>query len=253
MRMDAKIWQELPEDLLLMILGRLPVRLSVKLRTVCKRWNHLLCCRDTLQRIMDANLSNPMPPMSPIPGFLVQIWTFEHQLETWVIEGNGSEVYRVRLRDREVVNACNSLIFCYHIEGDDHDFSIENPATRTSTRLPCPDQYYWTFNAMAFDASSRRATVVVGTNNYAWIGKDAMNIMEMEIYDSDSNAWSSISMTVPEFINPIDRGIYSRGKFYWLTGWSSASQRVVAFTVADRLWEEIPLPEGAHGPRPYQI
>jgi F-box interacting protein len=193
---------------------------------------------------MDANFPNPMPPMSPIPGFLVQIWTFDHQHEAWVIEGNGSEVYRVRLRKREVVNACNSLIFCYDVEGDEHVFSIENPATRTSTRLPRPDEYDWLFNAMAFDASSRRATVVVGTNNYARIGKDYMNIMEMEIYDSDSNAWSSISMTVPEIINPMDRGIYSRGKFYWLTSGSRTSHRVVAFTVADRLWEVIPLPEG---------
>ena len=37
----------------------------------------------------------------------------------------------------------------------------------------------------------------------------------MSIYDSNSNAWTRVSTTVPARIGPNGKGIYSKGKFYW--------------------------------------
>jgi hypothetical protein len=80
--MEAEIWQRLQEDLLNMILARLPMRVLGKMRTVCKQWNYLLSSRDALQGIV------PIWSLHSTPGFLIQIhWDWKDDVESWAIEG----------------------------------------------------------------------------------------------------------------------------------------------------------------------
>jgi F-box interacting protein len=68
--------------------------------------------------------------------------------------------------------------------------------------------------------------------------------MEMCIYDSESNAWTVVSMMVPNHFRPWEKGIYSKGKFYWHVFTVDPCNFILAFNIADGLWTEIPLPEG---------
>jgi hypothetical protein len=78
--MEAELWQRLPEDLLSMVLARLPMRVLGKMRTVCKQWNYLLSSRDALQRIV------PNWSLHSTLGFLIQFqWDFKDDVEScWV-------------------------------------------------------------------------------------------------------------------------------------------------------------------------
>jgi hypothetical protein len=117
--MEAELWQRLPEDLLSMVLARLPMRVLGKMRTVCKQWNYLLSSRDALQRIV------PNWSLHSTPGFLIQFqWDLKDDVESWVMEGCGSDIYKVALN--HIVADTGKSIFCCHRMGDRKDFSIGN-------------------------------------------------------------------------------------------------------------------------------
>lgn len=232
--------EALPDDLWRSILARLPVRDVARMRIICKGWKDLLPPGDALQRI-DPNFS-----VNSIPAFLIQLfWDPQHQ-ETWVIElangGRGINFYKSPSPNgRIVVDACRSICFCMRNEEDRLDLSLCNPATRTWRQLPRPahNDPNWDFNAMTFDATLRRCTVLLGYNN---VEEGGGRLMVLEIYDSESNAWTRVSMRALRFIQPRGKGLYSNGKFYWIIEWN-AMYFMVALAIAERSWTEIRLPE----------
>ena len=246
METQTHIWDALPDDLLRSILARLPVRDVARMRIVCKRWKCLLPPGDALRRI-DPNFS-----VNSTPAFLIQLyWDPQHQ-ETWVIElahGGGSDIsiYRCPFPNgRIVVDACGSICLSMR-KGDRLDLSLYNPATRTSRQLPRPahnDQFWahngqiWDFSAVTFDAKLRRCTVLLGQNNLEEVTE---NLMALQIYDSDSNAWTRVSIKVPFNIEPGSQGFYSNGKFYWIIV-EGGIYCMVAFDIAESGWTEIRLP-----------
>jgi hypothetical protein len=233
--MEAELWQRLPEDLLSMVLARLPMRVLGKMRTVCKQWNYLLSSRDALQRIV------PNWSLHSTPGFLIQFqWDLKDDVESWVMEGCGSDIYKVALN--HIVADTGKSIFCCHRMGDRKDFSIGTPGTGNWRHLPLPPATLdYGFSGMAFDSSTRRCTLLLG-NYIQWREGDDNRRIEMCIYDSESNAWTPVSMMVPQHIRPYGKGIYSKGKFHWVSFSPSPGQVIVAFNIADGLWTEIPLP-----------
>lgn len=76
-------------------------------------------------------------------------------------------------------------------------------------QLPRP-AHNWDFSAMIFDATLTRCTVLLGYNNVR--GRSG-NSTVLEIYDSESNAWTRVSMEAPRFIQPRGQGLYSNVKF----------------------------------------
>eukprot|EP00253_Pinus_taeda_P020316 PITA_20316 len=206
------------DDLLRSILAMLPVRDVARMRIVCKRWKDLLPHGDALQRIV------PNFSVNSIAAFLIQLY--------WVPI--------IRRQGRIIVDAWRSMCFCMRNE-DRLDLSICNPATRTWRQLPRPDHNdpNWDFSAMTFDPTLRRCTVLLGYNN---VHERGGNLMVLEIYDSESNAWTRVSMEAPRFIQPRGKGLYSNGKFHWIIQWN-AMYFMVALAIAERSWTEITLPE----------
>jgi len=239
--MEAELWQKIQEDLLNMILARLPMRVIGKMRTVCKQWNYLLSSRDALQRIV------PNWSLHSTPGFLIQFqWDWKDDVEYWAIEGSGSDIYRVPLLNHIVVNTCKS-IFCCHIKGDRLDLSIGTPGTRTWRQLPRPPTSGSLFTGMAFDSSTRHCTLLLGNYYIDRRGQQGPRdniIIAMSIYDLESNAWTAVSMVVPYNIRPCGKGIYCHGKFHWAAHTPNRQNLIVAFSIADGLWTAIPVPEG---------
>jgi F-box interacting protein len=236
LEMEAEIWQRLPEELLCMVLAKLPMRVLGKMRTVCKQWNYLLSLRDALQRIV------PNWSLHSTLGFLIEIHWDWNDMEYWAIEGRGSDVYTVPLLNYTFVDTCKG-IFCCHRKGDPLDLFIGIPGTRIWRHLPRPPTPIYFFSGMAFDSSTRRCTLLLGYYS-AWRGQQGQHDnrrIEMCIYDSESNAWNVVSMMVPHHFRPWGKGIYSKGKFYWA---ADPRNSIVAFNIADGLWTEIPPPEG---------
>lgn len=219
-----------------MIFGRLPIRVLCKMRTVCRHWNYLLSSRVAFERLA------PIWSLRSTPGFLIQIhWNPKDDVDSWVIEERGSDMYKVPLLNHAIVNSCKS-IFCCHRKGDMLDLFIGIPGTRRNwVHLPPPPIPAFTFNGLAFDSSTRRCTLLLGRYSFSH------RRIVMCIYDSQSNAWTQVSMMVPDHIRPTGKGIYCNGKFYWVSlppnPLNPIPNLMVAFNIADGLWTEIPLPQ----------
>jgi len=233
--METEIWCRLPKELLHMILARLPIRVLGKMRTVCKQWKYLLSSRDAFEGLV------PIWSLCSTPGFLIQIhWNPKDDVDSWAIEKRGSDMYKVPLLNHVVVNTCKG-IFCCHRKGDMLDLSIGIPGTRNWLQLPRPSIPAFVFNGLAFDCSTRHCTLLLGRYS------NSRRRIVMCIYDSESNAWTQVSMMVPDHIRPTGKGIFCNGKFYWVSLPPNPPNPIpnimVAFHIADRLWTEIPLPQ----------
>jgi len=242
--MEAEIWQRLPDELLHMILAKLPIRVLGKMRAVCKQWKHLLSSRDAFEGLV------PNWSLCSTPGFLIQIhWDSKDDVEFWVIEGcsTGSHIYKVPLLNCIVLDSCKSIVCC-HERGDRLALSIGIPGTKNWRHLPRPPLPGYTFSGMVFDSSRSRCTVLLGYSllNHQLQQGQGVNrrMMEMCIYDSESNAWTRHSTMVPDHISPFDKGIFCQGKFYWTAVTLDSRIFIAAFNIADGVWTEIPLPQG---------
>lgn len=72
----------------------------------------------------------------------------------------------------------------------------------------------------------------------------------MEIYDSGTNGWAKLEITNPPIsISPFGKGIYSRGKFYWINNSKVDGIRlmfrldIVAFNITEISWDIIGQPQ----------
>lgn len=93
-------------------------------------------------------------------------WGHEQDVETWVIEGNGSQIYKVPLHII-VADVSKSLLCSICVP---HAY-LSNPTTgtwRCLTLLSREGQVpvYLFFHTMAFDVSTRRYIVIVGEHNF---------------------------------------------------------------------------------------
>lgn len=254
--MEVNIWRNLPEDMLFMILARLPLRNIVGLKPVCKRWNYVLSSfmgnpNPNPLQVMDPNL-----PLRSDPGFLLHLywhmgeaeeWERETGRGTWVIEGNGSQIYRIPLE--AIVMEVSKSVLCSILAEDtfksNPDFYLSNPATGTWRRLTLPSRegqrpLYMFFTAMAFDVSTRRCTVIVGGHCDDQSG--GIHKIAMEIYDSESDVWTRVYTLVSRYIQPHGSGVHRGGKFYW-RHCLGVHDRLAVLTVADMTWKIMQMPQ----------
>ncbi|GLJ51607.1 hypothetical protein SUGI_1096860 [Cryptomeria japonica] len=257
--MDNKIWSELPEELLMLVLCSLPPLISRNFRVVCKRWQDIL-------------LPSLVPSSSP--AFLVGATFSSKRANThrlYILDSQPLGVYPFSLdflgHERfSVLTSCKGILCCRssYKQGGPSFFYIFNPLTRKSLSLrpPCnpkrlppdPNRFphmrssfnfvrYLGFYGLAFDSATRRCILVIGYNNPI---NGERNNMEMQIYDSYTNEWTLINMNLSNPIIPSRGGIYSNGHFYWINGDSSMiiSFHLAVFNVANRNWSIIQLPSG---------
>eukprot|EP01018_Ginkgo_biloba_P028393 Gb_19347 [translate_table: standard] len=189
---------EISDDLLILVLARLPTLVVGRLRAVCRRWNLLLSSNNAFQRLT----SNV--PLSSNSAFLVGRLRPSHWINSLnnnlFVLGQGfptSHPHRLSLKflsssdSINVVASCKSLLCCSKDEAPNL-FYICNPATRTWIQLPPPnDLKVWDFIALAFDSSTRHCTLVIGRKH---IMQEQNNTI-VEIYDSETNAWTKLQMT----------------------------------------------------------
>ncbi|GLJ51601.1 hypothetical protein SUGI_1096720 [Cryptomeria japonica] len=259
--MDTKIWSELPEELLMLVLSSLPTLIGRNFGLVCKRWQDLL-----LPSPMFREISSTLVPSSS-PAFLVGATYSPYRGKThrlYLLDSQPLGVYPFSLdflgRGRfSVLTSCKGILCCRssHTQGGPTLYYIFNTLTRTSLSLrPPPDHKrlppyrspsdfvrYLGFYGLEFDSATRSCILVIGYNNPI---NGEMNNMEMQIYDSYTNEWSLINMNLSNPIIPSRGGIYSKGSFYWINGDSSMiiTFHLAVFNVANRNWSIIELPSG---------
>ncbi|KAH9318115.1 hypothetical protein KI387_019884 [Taxus chinensis] len=230
----AKICSELPEEIVLMILAKLPCGSLPKMRGVCKAWKEVLCSRDALAKIY------PDMEISSSPAFLLQ---FRGGLPNFILEGSSVDFRKLPSSDmgRVVEIACKGIYCCSYGRRSGARFRLWvcNPGTKTYKRIPYPSIITrdWDFIGMSFNFSTKKCDLVLGLNFHY-----GHKILEM--YNSKSNAWTSVSMTVEDGIHPIGVGVFSKGKYYWMQGRGPFSNgEIVQLNVQQNCWIKIACPQ----------
>ncbi|KAH9309125.1 hypothetical protein KI387_037036 [Taxus chinensis] len=250
----AWLHDDLPEDLILRILALLPIRSQVKMRSVCKRWNHLLRTRQFQE------LYKTIPPSScSTTAFCIQ----EGGWQLWVImpELNTDAAYKLpsmpmvmaKAPDEHTIPsrirlAANSICGSW-LNKKDVDYTVFflcNPATASWRILPRPshkfvnDMKYSLFYAIGFPASSNGCTLVVGKCIDS-ISTDRTEIT-IEVYDSECNTWADpiyLSFDAEDDIFPVGRGFYSEGRF--IGKMMGKGGQVWEFSVGEPHLKKLPL------------
>eukprot|EP01018_Ginkgo_biloba_P028398 Gb_19345 [translate_table: standard] len=79
----------------------------------------------------------------------------------------------------------------------------------------------------------------------------------VEIYDSETNAWTKLQMTTKRSVCPQGEGLYSKGRFYWMNatflGMIMSRTDVVALNVQDKGWDLVKNPQTPNGPYSEQM
>ncbi|GLJ45849.1 hypothetical protein SUGI_0965250 [Cryptomeria japonica] len=225
MEMEIGVWRNLPDEIALNIIARLlPRRSLVRLRSVCKEWNEILSSYKAMQTMYpNIHLSSPS-------AFLFQCYVRKTGTEhTWVLEGNG-EFYHASDDSYRVEIACTNM-FCFL--ADDCTYYICDEESRgTWTRITGDtDRIY----GIAFDFCTEQFIMVTGYYR-----------QDIRVYDSSSNSWKDCKFSLGDSDDfwPSEKGVYHRGRFYWLDH-GSCNGGVVELNVSERRWTKISPPEDA--------
>ncbi|KAK9086242.1 hypothetical protein Syun_028636 [Stephania yunnanensis] len=233
-----------PEEVVLQILARLPVKPLFRFKSVCKVWYRLVSDKYFVQLYNNVSVDNPMVLVELLRSFNVQ------PSYICVDRMRGvSEFSLDFLKDRVKVKAsCNGLLCCASIP-DKGIYYVCNPMTRDYRLLPRtrerpmtrfhPDNEA-TLVGLAYDLCNQKFKVVLA-GFYRPFGRRPLDSFICLVYDSDSNAWTrSLSSQTEEFTH-MNRNqvVYANGLLHWLT---YSCLYILALDLNSLEWRKIPLP-----------
>lgn len=235
----------LPDDVVLLILARLPVKSLFRFKTVCKLWRRLPSEKHFIDLYSQTSAKDPT--------LLIEIPDPIRLLSNLVSVDRFREVTSLSLdflNDRVKVRAsCHGLLCCASVRNRGV-YYICNPMTREFRPLPrtrerpftrCQPEYEATLVGLAFDPFSWRFHVVLA-GLHRHFGHRARDQFFCQVFDSENNTWSrSISCLYEEFTH-MNRSqvVFSGDSLHWLT---HCCTYVLVFYLKGRVWGKIWMPE----------
>ncbi|XP_052205735.1 putative F-box protein At3g16210 [Diospyros lotus] len=215
----------LPEDLIVNIFSRLPVKTLVRFRCACKRWNELIRSPDFVDIHFNANNQNEGARRGSITHHI-----------------NGGAIFSVRVNEAtadlslpvpdveravDVVGSSNGLV-CLVVRP--WDYALWNPATREFRFLPKPEaKLGGRFNSLGsgfvFDPKSKDYKVAIITVR----NDNGRYITQVDVFTLSSNSWKSIRLNLPSEVLRISsvRPVFVNGCSYWIAvlPWEGKNRR----------------------------
>ncbi|PIA61324.1 hypothetical protein AQUCO_00300694v1 [Aquilegia coerulea] len=234
-----------PDEVILQILARLPIKPLFRFKCVCKLWYKFPSNKYFIQLYNQVSLSNPMVLVEIMKSFYVQSGYICVDRLRGV-----SEFSLEFLKDRVKVRAsCNGLLCCASVPNKGV-YYVCNPMTRDYIMLPRtrerpmtrfhPDDEA-TLVGLAFHTSTCKFNVVLA-GFYRPFGRRPLDSFICLVFDSEINAWRrSISSRTEEFTHMNkNQVVYSNGSIHWLT---YSCLYILALDLANDMWRKIPLPD----------
>ncbi|KAK6265235.1 hypothetical protein QUC31_016072 [Theobroma cacao] len=234
-----------PDEVILLILARLPVKSLFKTKTVCKLWYRLASDKYFVRLYNELSAKNPM--------VLVEISDSIESKSSLICVDNlrgVSEFSLDFLKDRVKVRAsCNGLLCCSSIP-DKGVYYVCNPMTREFKLLPksrerpvtrfYPDGEA-TLVGLACDLSRNKFNVVLA-GYHRTFGHRPDGTFICLIFDSDSNKWRKfVSFREDHFTHMNKNQVaFVNGALHWLTG---SCSYILALDLAYEVWRKISLPD----------
>ncbi|MBA0749722.1 hypothetical protein Gogos_003620 [Gossypium gossypioides] len=234
-----------PDEVILQILARLPVKPLFKTKTVCKLWYRLVSDKYFIKLYNEVSAKNPM--------VLIETSGSPESRSSLVCVDNlrgVSEVSLDFLKDRVKVRAsCNGLLCCSSIP-DKGVYYVCNPMTRDFKLLPrCRERpvtrFYpdgeATLVGLACDVSKNKFNVVLA-GYHRTFGHRPDGTFICLIFDSDSNKWKKFVSHRDDHFTHMNKNqvVFVNGALHWLTGTCSY---ILALDLDYDVWRKISLPD----------
>lgn len=229
---------DLPEDVVILILYWLPVKSLLRFMCVCKSWFALVESSSFITKHLHTNLNNDSG------GLLVELYSntfFLLSEETLEV----IEKFDLLGDKLDMVGCCNGLI-CLQTRPAE-DVTLWNPATRKLKVLRrftnLSRDYNSSMFGFGFDVKSNDYKVVRVLYYYNK-GRYRDRYRQAAVYNSSSDSWRLINAVVPSF--HMDRhGLYLNGIYYWLTEpyyMCAGPTNVLSFDMSGEVFHTTPLP-----------
>ncbi|XP_023910050.1 F-box/kelch-repeat protein At3g23880 isoform X2 [Quercus suber] len=246
----------LPEEVVLEILHRLPVKSLIQFRCVSKSWNSLITSSAFINSHLTRSLSLPSNSNKLIVRHCVDSPYVDHYK---LIDDNGDSFDQIqniefpltsrRIKHFMLIGSANGLFSLYEQER----FILWNPSIRKFITLPKPSSYFGSCRqAFGFDPRTNDYKVVrIAFPNSTDMSEEAKPHL-IEIYSLNEGSWRITSAPFPPGI--------------WFSDWRlpaaslngavhfavydeniPSCQLVLSFDLGDEVFRLIPLPNGAFG------
>ncbi|XP_031499065.1 F-box protein At5g49610 [Nymphaea colorata] len=238
-----------PDDVIIQILARLPVKYLFRFKCVCKLWCRLPS-EPYFVRLYDELSSSRI-------GVLLEIVQSSTMYPNFVyMDGlnDTGEFTSEFMGDRIKIRAsCNGLLCCASVPNRGV-YYVCNPMTRQWITLPRtrkrpvsryhPDDES-TLVGLAFDPPDQKFSVVLA-GFYRPFGRRALDCLVCQVFDSATNLWTrSIFSHNDEFTHMNkNQAVYAYGALHWLTYRSSY---VLALDLEKGTWRKVSLPDALLG------
>ncbi|KAI6693609.1 hypothetical protein NL676_021319 [Syzygium grande] len=247
---DAAV-EVLPEDIVIELLLRLPVKSLMRFKCVCKRWRSLISDPDLakthLRRLKAGDMVSRQRifKTSPIETIDYQAYDGVGRIDDRAVV----EFHELRMEDTAwepyLVGSCDGLV-CLFVSGR---FLLYNPSTRECRDLPKSDLFQldegWDlpgpdpfeleelFVGFGYDPRSDDYKIVQGDGIENW---------QVEIFSLKSASWR-IKQVQPENDLPVtERGVYWNGALHWCVIDESRSRgesMIMSFDLSEEKFHQV--------------
>lgn len=233
-----------PDEVVLQILARLPMKSLFRSKTVCKLWYRLCSDKYFIKLFNEVSAKNPM--------LLVEISESLQLKSSLICVENRlgvSEFSLSFLKDRVRVRAsCNGLLCCSSIP-DKGVYYVCNPMTREFKLLPrsrerpvtrfYPDGEA-TLVGLACNLSTQNFNVVLA-GYHRTFGHRSDGTFICLVYDSESNKWRKFVSFQDDQFTHMNKNqvVYVNRALHWLTGSSSS---ILVIDLDCDIWRKMSLP-----------
>lgn len=233
-----------PDEVVIQILSRLPIKSLFRARTVCKLWHRLLSEDYFVRLYNEASVRSSM--------VVVEVSESLDSVPTFICVDSSrgvSEFSLGFLNDRVKVRAsCNGLLCCSSIP-DKGVHYVCNPVTREYRLLPRRERPMNRFHpdgeatlvGLACDLSARNFSVVLA-GYHRTFGHRPDGTFICFVYDSESNKWRRIVSFQDDHFTHMSKNqvVFVNGALHWLTG---SSAYVLVLDLRCDVWRKMSLPE----------
>ena len=233
-----------PDEVVLQILAKLPIKSLFRSKIVCKLWYRLCSDKYFIKLFNEVSAKNPM--------LLVEISESSMLKSSLICVDNRlgvSEFSLNFLKDRVRVRAsCNGLLCCSSIP-DKGVYYVCNPMTREFKLLPrsrerpvtrfYPDGEA-TLVGLACNLSTQKFNVVLA-GYHRTFGHRSDGTFICLVFDSESNKWRKFVSFQDDRFTPMNKNqvVFVNKALHWLTGSSSC---ILVLDLDCDIWRKMSLP-----------
>nr|GME06247.1 F-box protein At5g49610 [Ipomoea batatas] len=245
--MNPNAYGFFPEEVVLRILARLPVKSLLRTKCVCKLWHKLICEKYFTRIYNEVSVKNPMV-LFEANGSSSESKSKSSLICVDNLRGV-SEISLDFIKDRVKVRAsCNGLLCCSSIPNKGV-YYVCNPMTREYKCLPRSRERHMTrfypdgeatLVGLACNLLTQQYNVVLAGNHRAFAHRSE-NTFICLIYDSASSSWKKFVSVQDYHFTHMNKNqvVFVYGALHWLT--ETTSCLVVLDLKTAAMWKKIQL------------